>query len=239
MRLQQLSDEVRQDPDWFEEYAAQVEEASMAAKPVLYWQAHEKSINDIQFSASDPRILVSVGAEGSVAVWDSSTGALDCRVMGHVGSVTSVAINPVMGEIVATGGEDHTVRLWDLRDVEPGSMSAKSSREKNLGFNLAHFTLKGHTGGISKVRFTGDGRLLASCSKDCDVRIWLPDMTNPTLLATWTAHESWIRDLQWTPDQRFLYTGSSDGLVFAWQVPRRWHVKGYHKKKKAAPKYEV
>ncbi|CAK0788285.1 unnamed protein product [Prorocentrum cordatum] len=46
-------------------------------------------------------------------------------------------------------------------------------------------------------------------------------MQNPTLLVAWTAHEAWIRDLLWTPCQRYLYTASSDGLVFAWSVPRR------------------
>jgi WD40 repeat protein len=242
IKLQQATEEARQDSYFLEELANRVEEMSALAKPVLYWQAHEKSITDLQFSPPEPQLLISAGSEGSIAVWDSGTGHLDCRVMGHIGAVNCVAVSPMLGEVVASGGEDHTVRLWDMRDIDPGSGNAKASREKQMGFNLAHFTLKGHTGGISAVRFLGDGKLLASCSKDCDVRVWLPDMQNPTLLVTWTAHEAWVRDLLWTPCQRYLYTASSDGLAYAWHVPRKHHLKGHGRRKPnatVAAKYNV
>lgn len=197
--------------------------------PTLAWQAHEKSVTEIAFCGQDQRMLCSTGSEGTVAVWDSDCGALDCRLMGHIGPITCVAISPESDELIATGGEDHTVRLWDLHDIEPGSMNAKASREKPIGFNLSHFTLKGHEGGISSVKFSGDGRLLASCSKDCDIRVWKPNRKGPSLVHKFTAHEAWIRDICWQRDQTHLFSGSSDGLIFAWQVPKFYHAR---KKKK-------
>jgi WD40 repeat protein len=201
------------------------EVAQELEQPMLAWAAHEKSVSELTFCPLDGRMLASVGTEGSIAVWDTDTGALDCRLMGHIGSITCVAMSPLTDELIATGGEDHTVRLWDLHDIEPGSMNAKASKEKPIGFNLPHFTLKGHEGGISAVRFTGDGKLLASASKDCEIRIWKPSRKSPCLVHKWLAHEAWVRDIFWQRDQSHIYSASTDGLIFAWQVPNSYHVK--------------
>jgi WD40 repeat protein len=222
-----------EDPIWLEEAARKAEDAARAAQPLLYWQAHEKSIKSISFAPSESAMLVSVGAEGTVAVWNAHNGNLDCRLMGHIGAITCVAVHPENEECIASGGDDHTVRIWDLRDINPGSMQAKNSREKQLGMNLAHFTLKGHEGGVTQVQFTGDGQLLASASKDCQVRIWIPNLENPTLYAKFAAHEAWVKDIVWTGDQHHLYTASSDGMVFAWSVPRKFHAKLNAVEKKA------
>lgn len=211
-----------QDPEqilWLEEQAAE------SCVPLLYWQAHEKSIRELAFAPSDPQQLVSIGTEGTIAIWDADSGTLDCRLNGHIGNLTCLAVNPVHEEILATGGEDHTVRLWDIRDIEPGSAPSRISKEKPMGYNLPHFTLIGHTAGVSVLRFSRDARLLASGSKDCEVRLWNPDMHGPTLHARFPAHEAWIRDLQWTHSQDLIYTGSSDGHIFAFQVPPKYHCK--------------
>lgn len=205
------------------------EVAQELESPALAWQAHEKSVTEVAFCPMDSRMLASVGAEGTVAVWDTDTGALDVRLMGHIGAVNCVAISPITDELVATGGEDHTVRLWDLHDIEPSKVEAKASREKPIGFNLPHFTLKGHEGGVSAVRFTWDGKLLASASKDCWIRIWKPSRKEPCLVHKFMAHEAWVRDIVWQRDQSHVYTGSTDGIIFAWQVPNKYHCK---KKKK-------
>eukprot|EP00929_Paragymnodinium_shiwhaense_P013132 TRINITY_DN120998_c0_g1_i1.p1 TRINITY_DN120998_c0_g1~~TRINITY_DN120998_c0_g1_i1.p1 ORF type:complete len:391 (+),score=81.17 TRINITY_DN120998_c0_g1_i1:119-1291(+) len=212
------------------------EDAAAACMPLLYWQAHEKSIVELSFAPSDSRQLVSIGKEGTLAVWDAHTGSLDCRLNGHVGSMTCMAVSPLNEELIATGGEDHTVRLWDLRDIEAGSAQQRASREKPFGYNLAHYTLKGHEDGIAVVRFCRDGCLLASGSKDCEVRIWIPDMKDPTLYAKFVAHEAWIRDIQWTWTQDLIYTASVDGHISAWTVPSKWQIKPSKKKGSSAYK---
>lgn len=224
-RLTELTQRAAEDPSWAATAAMEANRVAEVSVPLVYWQAHEKSVHELVFAPSEQSMIVSVGAEGSIAVWDGESGAMDCRLMGHIGAVTCVSISPVNSELIATGGEDHTVRMWDLRDVEPGTAAAKQSREKSIGLNLPHYTLKGHTDGISSVKFTGDGKLLASGSKDCEVRIWVPNPQNPVLYAKFVAHEAWIRDLAWTSSQDILFTGSSDGMVYAWQVPSKYRSK--------------
>lgn len=225
------------DPAMLQTAALEADQAAKKNVPLILWQAHEKSIHKLCFAPTESRMLISVGAEGTVAVWDAEVGALDSRLCGHLGAVTCADVNPAISEVIATGGEDHTVRLWDLRDLEPGTSAAKISREKAIGLNLAHYTLKGHEGGVVQVKFMTDGRLLASASKDCEVRIWIPDLGNPVLLKRFLAHEAWIRDLSWAHDQKLIFTCSTDGMVYAWDVPRKYHFKGMVLNKKGNKRY--
>jgi WD40 repeat protein/serine/threonine protein kinase len=70
----------------------------------------------------------------------------------HWGVVRSVAYHP-KGELVASGGADGFIRLWD-----------NTVRER--------YALKAHKGGVSSVAYAPDGISLASGGADGTVRIW-------------------------------------------------------------------
>merc|ERR1711988_30489 len=106
--------------------------------------------------------------------------------------------------MIASGGEDLTVRLWSLRDLTPET--AEKSRESPSGYNLQHHILKGHSETVWALQFSSDGRLLASGASDCSVRIWNASVKQPTLNSHFKAHESWVKALYWTDDRQLLAT---------------------------------
>jgi len=182
-----------------------------------------KSVQDVKFSPKDQSRVISVSADGTCAVFDVERLELLYRMEGHLGTVLCIDVCPRNDNLIATGGEDATVRLWNLCDFTPDKVEV--CRVRDRGYNLSHHTLKGHTEPVATLQFCADGLLLASGSNDTHVRIWNVSTKEPTLNHVFHAHDSWVRSLCWTLDQQILITTSTDGLISLWSVPTKYHIK--------------
>jgi WD40 repeat protein len=77
----------------------------------------------------------------------------------------------------------------------------------------AVFTLKGHTGEITALRFSGDGRQLASASLDDTVRIW--DVEKGKCAQKLLDSPRWIQAVAWAADAR-VFVGVSNYSLMVW-----------------------
>jgi WD40 repeat protein/transcriptional regulator with XRE-family HTH domain len=123
---------------------------------------------------------------------------------GHTDAVLSVAFSRDR-RILASGGSDGTVRLWDMRTHKP------------VGAPVAT-----HAGRLDRVALSSRGRTVASVGEDGAVRLW--DMrTHMPLGASLPRDKGSVESLEFSPDGRTLVTASArfEGSVV---TARRWDV---------------
>ncbi|KAK4755119.1 hypothetical protein SAY87_008876 [Trapa incisa] len=91
----------------------------------------------------DGKLMVIVGDDPVGMLVDYQTGKMKMPLRGHLDFSFASAWHPD-GQIFATGNQDKTCRVWDIR---------------NLSKSLA--VLKGNIGAIRSLRFSSDGRFMA------------------------------------------------------------------------------
>jgi WD40 repeat protein/tetratricopeptide (TPR) repeat protein len=107
---------------------------------------------------------------------------------GHQGVVTCVVFAPGPGQVLASGGDDGIVKLWNA----------------TTGQHLAH--LNAHNGRVCALAFSPDGSVLASGGADRIIRLW--DVAQQRLLWELNEHSGSVTALAFTADGRTLASAS-------------------------------
>jgi WD40 repeat protein len=97
---------------------------------------------------------------------------------------------------------------WDYRDWE--------HRYLHTLFNTSHLTFLGHTGWVSSVTFSPDGKRIASGSQDRTVKVW--DAQTGHELLTIKGHTDWAPGVAFSPDGTRLASASFDRTVKVWDA---------------------
>lgn len=146
-------------------------------------------------------MLAAVDDAGSVTLWDRTSGrrvtTFETWTRGEPEAALAASPN---GQLIATGGDDSIVRLFDAVSGE--------------AFRLLH----GHIRSVTALAFSADSRLLASGSLDGAIHVW--DVQTGALLARLSGHTAGVTGLVLDADVGLLASSSHDGTVRLWGVPQ-------------------
>jgi WD40 repeat protein len=169
------------------------------------------------------------------------------KLLGHDDNVWSLGYS-ADGKLLASGGADNKVRLWDVSGTAPkvaadlhgygstvnvvafspgGRILATGSNDTTVRlFNVSDprhpqeiAAAAGHTGGVDGLAFSRDGKLMASSGDDHTVRLWdMSDPGHPTTIAVLSGHTARVNAVSISPDAHTLASVSYDGTGRLWDI---------------------
>ncbi|KAH6775933.1 Transducin/WD40 repeat-like superfamily protein [Perilla frutescens var. hirtella] len=173
---------------------------------VMEYEEHEKRAWSVDFSPTEPSMLVSGSDDCKVKVWctkqEASVLNIDMKA-----NICSVKYNPGSSVHIAVGSADHHIYYYDLRNI-----------------NQPLHILSGHRKAVSYVKFLSNNEL-ASASTDSTVRLW--DVKENVPLRVFRGHANEKNFVGLTVNSEYLACGSETNEVFVYHKaisrPAAWH----------------
>ncbi|MCX8565792.1 MAG: WD40 repeat [Glomeribacter sp. 1016415] len=159
---------------------------------------------------------------------------------GYYSYLNSIAYSP-QGDQLASGSDDETVRLWDVKTgaclrilkgdglsrvnsvaySPQGDQLASGSWDKavllwDVKTGTCVRTLSGHTDYVYSVAYSLQGDRLVSGSQDKTVRLW--EVETGTCLRTLSDHTGWVKSVAYSPQGDQVASSSEDKTVRLWDV---------------------
>jgi len=133
---------------------------------------------------------------GAIHVWKLRPQQL-VRQLQAPQTVAGLAFSPD-GLLLASGGRDTKLTLWDLETGEPVA------------------TMDGHTAHVLCVAFSTTGRLIASADRDGIIHLW--DLEQHERVGSLSGHSDSVLAITFSPDGLTLASGGRDGTIRIWDV---------------------
>lgn len=191
-------------------------------------EGHGDLVRAVDFAPDGERVA-SVSRDGELILWEASSCDPIARFEEQSGQSRGVAFSP-RGEWLASGGDDGVLRLRDPRNGElerelesgrklvdiafapdGGSCAAVTYDGRILFWETNGWSLRDELSRgdqiLHRVRFSGDGSLLATSADDATVAIWAAGERRPSLLLS---SSQCVFAVDFSPDGERVVIGDGD-----------------------------
>lgn len=167
-------------------------------------QIYSIDIADVAWARGDcGDYIAAATTSGKIILYDLGHAGLQAALLHeHYRQVHKITFNPHRGNLLLSGSQDGTVRLWDIRDVRTHALQSKSKYGQNDGVRDVKWS---PTEGVDFAFSTDSGWI-----QRWDIRnLKVPKIRIP-------AHTSTCTSLDWHADGKHLLSAGSDKMVRVW-----------------------
>jgi len=166
---------------------------------------HADAVYAVAFDGSG-RTLASAGTDRTVRLSDGYSGEGRLTINPELKGILAVAFSPD-SKFVLTAGESPEIRWWEVAKI------GESVNER--GWNPAR-KAPGHLATVHSLRFSPDGRVLASVGADRTVRLW--DAGTGRFVRALIDADDLLYSVAFSPDSKRIAASGGDGLTRVWEV---------------------
>lgn len=132
--------------------------------------SHTSSVEDLQWSPSEPTVFASCSADQSIRVWDvrrKSRQAVITIEQAHPQDVNVISWNKKTDYLLLSGGDEGGLNVWDMRTFSRSQVGKPMTRP------LPVASFQWHTAPISSVEWhPTEDSVFAASGRDDQVTLW-------------------------------------------------------------------
>ncbi|TPX08223.1 uncharacterized protein E0L32_001881 [Thyridium curvatum] len=180
---------------------------------------HPQEVNKARYQPQNPDIIATLCVDGKILIFDRTKHSLQpagtvnpqIELVGHDQEGFGLAWNPHEAGCLASGSEDQTVCLWDIKTISSGSHTLKPARR------YTH-----HNQIVNDVQYHPIAKsLIGSVSDDLTLQILdvRQQANDQAALVARNGHSDAINSLAFNPASEFLVaTASADKTIGIWDL---------------------